>query len=88
MIGLPNPPSTPPPSVVETEWYQHAGHAVQAIKQAVQTRQPWKLDELTRIAAGVVASLGANDRLVEVVLQRNSNDYLINNAVNVAIVSV
>ena len=88
VIGLPNPPSPPSPSVVETDWYQRAGHAIQGIKQAVQAGQSWKLDELTRIAAGVVASLGANDRLVQAVLQRNGEDYLINNAVNVAIVSV
>jgi HD-GYP domain-containing protein (c-di-GMP phosphodiesterase class II) len=79
---------SPSASVVETDWYQHAGHAIQGIKQAVQAGQSWKLDELTRIAAGVVASLGANDRLVQAVLQRNGEDYLINNAVNVAIVSV
>lgn len=88
VIGLPNLPSTPSPSVVETDWYQRAGHAIQGIKQAVQAGQSWKLDELTRIAAGVVASLGANDRLVHAVLQRNGKDYLITNAVNVAIVSV
>jgi len=86
--GLPIQPSTPSPSVVETDWYERAAHEVQGIKHAVQTRQPWKLDELTRIASGVVASLGANDRLIEAVLQRNSGDYLINNSVNVAIVSV
>jgi HD-GYP domain-containing protein (c-di-GMP phosphodiesterase class II) len=86
--GLPIPSSPPSPSVVETDWYQRVGHEIQGIKHAVQTRQPWKLDELIRIASGVVASLGANDRLVHAVLQRNSEDYLINNAVNVAIVSV
>ena len=86
--GIPIPPSTPSPSVVQIDWYQRAGHAVQGIKQAIQTGQSWKIDELTRIAAGVVASLGAHDRLVQAVLQRNSEDYLINNAVNVAIVSV
>jgi len=89
VIGLPNPSSSSPsPSFIETDWYQRAGHAVHGIKQAVQTGEPWKLDELIRIAAGVVASLGANDKLVQVVLQRNNEDYLINNAVNVAIVSV
>jgi HD-GYP domain-containing protein (c-di-GMP phosphodiesterase class II) len=86
--GLSIPPSTPSPSVVEADWYQRAGHAVQGIKRAIQTTQPWKLDELTRIVAGVVASLEGSDRLVQAVLQRNSEDYLINNAVNVAIVSV
>jgi len=89
VIGLPNPSSSSPsPSFIETDWYQRAGHAVHGIKQAVQTGEPWKLDELIRTAAGVVASLGANDKLVQVVLQRNNEDYLINNAVNVAIVSV
>ena len=86
--GLPILPSTPSPSVAEADWYQCAGHELQGIKHAVQTKQSWKLDELTRIASGVVASLGADDRLIQAVLQRNSGDYLINNAVNVAIVSV
>jgi HD-GYP domain-containing protein (c-di-GMP phosphodiesterase class II) len=35
-----------------------------------------------------VASLGANDKLVQTVLQHNAGDYLLNNAVSVAIVSV
>ena len=86
--GLPIPPSTPSPSVAETDWYQRACHELQGIKRAVQTRQPWTLDELVRIASGVVASLGANDTLVQRVLQHDAGDYLVNNAVNVAIVSV
>ena len=86
--GLPVSSSTPSPSVAEADWYQCAGHELQGIKHAVQTKQPWKLDELARIASGVVASLRADDRLIQAVLQRNSGDYLINNAVNVAIVSV
>ena len=86
--GLPIPPSLPSPSVAEIDWYQRACHELQGIKRAVQTQQPWTLDELARIASGVVASLGANDKLVQTVLQGDSGDYLVNNAVNVAIVSV
>jgi HD-GYP domain-containing protein (c-di-GMP phosphodiesterase class II) len=86
--GLPIPPSTPAPSVAETDWYQRACDELQGIKRAVQTRQPWTLDELVRIASGVVASLGAHDKLVQTVLQQAAGDYLVNNAVNVAIVSV
>jgi HD-GYP domain-containing protein (c-di-GMP phosphodiesterase class II) len=86
--GLPIPPSTPSPSVAETDWYQRACDELQGIKRAVQTRQPWTLDELVRIASGVVASLGAHDKLVQTVLQQAAGDYLVNNAVNVAIVSV
>ncbi|NWF72020.1 MAG: HD domain-containing protein [Nitrospirae bacterium] len=86
--GLPIPPSTLSPSTVEVDWYHRATHELQGIKHAVQTRQLWKFDELTRIASGVVASLGTNDKLVQEVLERHSGDYLINNAVNVAIVSV
>ncbi|MEP6959082.1 MAG: HD domain-containing phosphohydrolase [Nitrospirota bacterium] len=86
--GLPIPPSTPSLSVAETDWYQRACHELQGIKRAVQTREPWTLDELTRIASGVVASLGASDKLVQAVLQHNGGDYLVNNAVNVAVVSV
>src|SRR5262245_60420271 len=67
---------------------QRACHALKGIKRAVQTRQPWRLDELTLIASGVVASLRANDKLVQAVLQHNGGDCLINNAVNVAVVSV
>jgi HD-GYP domain-containing protein (c-di-GMP phosphodiesterase class II) len=86
--GLPIPPSTPAPSVAETDWYQRACDELQGIKHAVQTRQPWTLDELVRIASGVVASLGAHDKLVQTVLQQAAGDYLVDNAVNVAIVSV
>ena len=80
--------STPSPSLAEIDWYQRAGHELQGIKRAVQTRQPWTIDELTRVASGVVASLGVNDKLVQTVLQHEGGDYLVNNAVSVAIVSV
>lgn len=86
--GLPVLPSTLSPVVVEVDWYQRACHEIQGIKRAVQTREPWRLDELVRVASGVVASLGANDKLVQAVLQRETGDYLVSNAVNVAIVSV
>ena len=86
--GLPIPSSTPSPSVAGTDWYQRACHELQGIKRAVQTRQPWTLDELALIASGVVASLGANDKLVQTVLQQDAGDYLVKNAVSVAIVSV
>src|SRR5262245_27495391 len=86
--GSPIPPPTPVLSVAETDWYQRACHELQGIKRAVQTKQPWALDELIGIASGVVVSLGANDRLIERVIQQNEGDYLVNNAVNVAIVSV
>jgi HD-GYP domain-containing protein (c-di-GMP phosphodiesterase class II) len=74
--------------IAEIDWYQCACHELQGIKRAVQSRQPWRLDELTRIAIGIVRSLEANDKLVQTVLQNNGGDYLVNNAVNVAIVSV
>lgn len=86
--GLPIPPSRPLQAVAETDWYRRACHELQGIKRAVQTRQPWTLDELARIASGVVASIGANDKLVQRVLQQDAGDYLVNNAVSVAIVSV
>ena len=86
--GLPIPSSPLSPSVVETDWHQCACYELQGIKRAVQTRQPWTLDELVRIASGIVDSLGANDRLVHMALQPDAGDYLINNAVNVAILGV
>lgn len=86
--GLAVSPSTLSPVVVEIDWYQRACHEIQGIKRAVQTREPWRLDELVRVASGVVASLGATDKLVQAVLQRDTGDYLVSNAVNVAIVSV
>ena len=86
--GLPIPSSTPSPSVAETNWYQRACHELQGIKRVIQTGQPWTLDELARIASGVVASIGANDKLVQTVLQQDAGDYLVKNAVSVAIVSV
>ena len=87
-ISRPIPPSRPSPPVAEADWYQDACHELQGIKRAVQTRQPWTLGELARIASGVVASLGAHDKLVQTVLQHDAGDYLVDNAVNVAIVSV
>lgn len=82
------PPSTLSPSAPETDWHQRACHELQGIKRAVQMRQPWRLDELLQIASGVVGSLGANDKLIQAVLQRDAGDYLVSNAVNVAVVSV
>jgi HD-GYP domain-containing protein (c-di-GMP phosphodiesterase class II) len=87
-IGPPISSSTLSPFVAETDWHQQACHELQGIKRAVQGKQPWKLDELVRIAAGVVNSLVADDKLVHTALQHDAGDYLINNAVNVAIVSV
>jgi len=86
--SVPVPPATRPPSAPKTDWHQRASQELQGIKRAVQTQQPWKLDELVRIASGVVGSLGANDTLVQAVLQRDAGDYLVSNAVNVAILSV
>jgi HD-GYP domain-containing protein (c-di-GMP phosphodiesterase class II) len=86
--SLPVLSSTRSPSVAETDWHQRACDELQGIKRAAQTRQPWTVDELARIASGLVASLGSNDKLVQTVLQRDAGDYLVTNAVNVAIVSV
>ena len=86
--GLPIPSSTPSPSVAAADWYQRACHELQGIKRAVQTKQPWTLDELARIASGIVASIGANDKLVQAVLLQDAGDYLVKNAVSVAIMSV
>ena len=86
--GLPHPPSTLSLSATEIDWHQRACHEIQGIKRAVQTRQPWVIDDLVRIAAGIVTSLGTNDKLLEKVLQRDAGDFLVINAVNVAIVSV
>lgn len=81
-------PSGPSLSVAEPDWYQRACHELQGIKRAVQAKQPWTLDELALIASGVVTSLRSSDTLVHTVFQKNDGDYLVNNAVNVAIVSV
>ncbi|MBI3806306.1 MAG: HD-GYP domain-containing protein [Nitrospirae bacterium] len=86
--SLPLSSSTLSPSVDEADWYQRAGHELQGIKRAVQTKQPWTVDELALIASGVVSSLGADDKLLQTVLRHDAGDYLVNNAVNVAIVSV
>ena len=40
-----HPPSTRSLSGAETDWYQRACHELQGIKRAVQTRQPWVIDE-------------------------------------------
>ena len=86
--GHPLSPSTPTSSVTEINWYQRACLELLGIKRAVQARQPWTVDELVRIASGIVASIGAHDKLVQTVLQQDAGDYLVKNAVNVAIVSV
>ena len=86
--GLPIPSPVRSSSMAEPDWHQRACDELQGIKRAVQTRQPWAVDELARIASGVVTSLGAHDKLVQTVLQHDAEDYLVNNAVNVAIVSV
>ena len=86
--GIPIPPSTLSSSAPETDWHHRACQELQGIKRAVQTQQPWRLDELIPIASGVVGSLGTNDKLIQAVLQRNAEEYLISNAVNVAILSV
>lgn len=86
--GRPIPSPRPSSSAAEGDWYHRACHELQGIKRAVQTRQPWTLDELVRISSGVVASIGSNDKLVQTVLQHDTGDYLVNNAVSVAIVSV
>jgi len=54
----------------------------------VQTRQPWVIDDVVSLAAGIVTSLRTNDQLLERVFQRDAGDFLVINAVNVAIVSV
>ncbi len=86
--GLSHPTPTRSQSVTENDWYQRAGHVIQGIKQVVQTRQPWVIDDVVSLAAGIVTSLRTNDQLLERVLQCDVGDFLITNAVNVAIVSV
>ena len=86
--SLPVPSTTLSPPAAETDWHQCACNELQRIKHAIQTKQPWTVEELALIASGVVSSLGANDKLIQAVLQRDAGDYLVNNAVNVAIVSV
>lgn len=86
---LPFPSSyVPSASTPEIDWYQRASHELHGIKHAVQEKQSWAVDELVLVASGIVASLGVNDTLIQTVLQRGAGDYLVNNAVNVAIVSV
>jgi HD-GYP domain-containing protein (c-di-GMP phosphodiesterase class II) len=86
--GLSHPTPTRSQSVTENDWYQRACHIVQGIKRAVQTRQPWVIDDVVSLAAGIVTSLRTNDQLLEKVLQRDAGDFVVTNAVNVAIVSV
>jgi HD-GYP domain-containing protein (c-di-GMP phosphodiesterase class II) len=86
--GLSHPTPTRSQSVIENDWYQRACHIVQGIKRAVQTRQPWVIDDVVSLAAGIVTSLRTNDQLLEKVLQRDAGDFVVTNAVNVAIVSV
>jgi len=80
--------SRPSPIAGEIDWYQRACQELQGIKHAVQTKQPWTLDELLRIASGIVASVGIADTLVHSSLRLDDGDYLVKNAVRVAILSV
>ena len=86
--SLPVPSTTLSPPAAETDWHQCACNELQRIKRAIQAKQLWTVEELALIASGVASSLGANDKLIQAVLQRDAGDYLVNNAVNVAIVSV
>jgi hypothetical protein len=61
-------------------------HELEGIKRAAQTRQPWTLDELVRTASGVVSFLETTGKLVQMVLQHDTEDYLVINAENAAIV--
>jgi HD-GYP domain-containing protein (c-di-GMP phosphodiesterase class II) len=83
-------PSSPMslPTAAETDWYQRACIELHGIKRAVQAKQPWKIDELVRIASGIATSIGTNDKLLQTVLQQDQGDYLVKNALSVAIVSV
>ena len=76
------------PTVAEIDWYQCACIELQAIKRAVHARQPWRIDELAQIASGIAASIVTNDKLLQRVLQHDEGDYLVKNALSVAIVSV
>lgn len=82
------PPSTPSPFGAEVDWYRRACHELQGIKRAIQGNQSWTSDALVRIASGMVSSIGADDRLVLRALQQDAGDYLVGNAVSVAVVSV
>jgi HD-GYP domain-containing protein (c-di-GMP phosphodiesterase class II) len=86
--GLSHPTPTRSQSVTENDWYQRACYVIQGIKRAVQARQPWVIDDVVSLAAGIVTSLRTNDQLLERVLQRDAGDFVVTNAVNVAIVSV
>ena len=74
--------------VPEIDWYQRACFELQRIKHAVQTEQTWAVNELIEIASGIVVAMEADDKLLQSVLQRDAEDYVIRNAVNVAILSV
>jgi len=86
--GIAVTPSMLSTVVPEIDWYQRASLELQGIKRAVQTGQPWVVNELVEIASGIVVALGADNKLLQSVLQRDAEDYLIRNAVNVAILSV
>ncbi len=86
--GVAVPLATLSTAVPEIDWYQRARHELQEIKRAVQAGQSWRLNELVQIASGIVGSLESHDKLIQAVLQRDAEDYLIGNAVNVAILSV
>ena len=87
-LSRPTPTPTLSQSVTENVWHQRASHVVLGIKEAIQTRKSWVMDDVVSLAAGIVTSLRTNDQLLEKVLQRDAGDFLVTNAVNVAIVSV
>jgi len=49
LTGLPISSSMPSPAVADVDWYQRASHELQGIKRAVETKQPWTVDELVRL---------------------------------------
>ncbi len=69
------------------DWYGRAEQELLRIAAAVRQERDFRLDELSIIAAGIVSSIQASDRLVVQALSSPSGDPLITNLVNVGILA-
>lgn len=86
--GNPTAANMPSGSVQSSpDWYRLAEQELERQAQAVRQKTPLRLETLTQIAAGLVASLVVSDELVVSALSCRSSSPAISNPVNVAILA-
>ncbi|MGH7209258.1 MAG: HD-GYP domain-containing protein [Nitrospiraceae bacterium] len=81
------PERAPEPSQPDIDWYGLAEAELTRIMEAVRQNEPFRLDDLTPIATGIVEALRGSDQLLARALSRQNRLPLIASMVNVGIVS-